>query len=149
MELCVKIYSAQRTTKIIVWERFCELARLRIAYCLYFCVSVSCLTFHANRAAGLYSPVIRCQKYRPYCSLLAVSAKTCVVLGWVIQFKKLRGNELPGSLGFARWPDLATPAGGRVPPCMPGSIHRRMRFLALFHTPLAYKTYHRVNAQST
>ena len=32
-----------------------------------------------------------------HCSLLAGSAKTCVVLGWVIYFEKQQGNKLPGS----------------------------------------------------
>ncbi len=34
-----------------------------------------------------------------FCLPGGATVKTSVVLGWVIQFKKLRGNELPGS-GF-------------------------------------------------
>ena len=36
-------------------------------------------------------------KNRAYCSLLAEIAKTCVLLGLVKYFKKMRGNGLPGS----------------------------------------------------
>ncbi len=54
-------------------------------------------------------------KNRPYCSLLAASAKTCVVLGWVIYFKKQQGKELPGS--------CLLPCSTKDVPPMPGSIH--------------------------
>ncbi len=55
-------------------------------------------------------------KNRAYCSLLAGSAKTCVVLGWVIWFKKLRETNCRGLV----------------------SKHRKICFLALFHIPLVY-----------
>ncbi len=41
------------TSMIFIWQRFCELARIRIAYGLCFCVCLSCLTSHTNRAYSL------------------------------------------------------------------------------------------------
>ena len=40
-------------------------------------------------------------KNRPYCSVLAEITKTCVLLGLVKYFKKMRGNRLPRSVCFA------------------------------------------------
>ncbi len=52
----MKTNSAKR---LIVWQRFCEPARLRIAYCLsvclFVCLFLSCLTSHANKERGFLS----------------------------------------------------------------------------------------------
>ena len=56
----------ETSTDLIVWQRFCELARLRIAYCLSVCASVSCPPPHVYRQVLYYLSDEGCELCHAY-----------------------------------------------------------------------------------
>ncbi len=81
------------------------------------------------------SPADRCQNMA-YCTNSKVNFSMAILFTFGRKCQNLCGVR----------PDFSTPAGGRgtpPPPGIPGSKHRRIRFLALFNTLLVYKTHHK------